>query len=260
MKISDQKLGVFFAPLDLVRGYTDKGIYKSVLDDTEKKRYSRYRFDKDKHLFLVSRAMTRFVLSKYLSCAPQDVKFQQDDFGKPYVVTGSQCRQIEFNVSHTDGCAMCVVGVNRRVGVDVEMVLNHFEVMTIAKNFFALQEVAVLSRLKQSERLSRFYECWTLKEAFLKALGQGLTIPLDNFFFNLEAGKPITVRKSRDANSLVTCWAFSSFYLSSGHRGALCVEKNGQGLEVLKPHAYLVRPLDSIIPAPIKFSSVIGSR
>src|SRR5262249_28909765 len=141
---------------------------------------------RDREQFIAAHALLRRVLAQCLNCAPGDVTFGVTANGKPYL-TGSAI-DLRFNLSHSGERSMIALAAGRDVGIDVEQERS-VEVLGIAKRFFAPGEAAVLHTRSPAEQQIAFFRCWTRKEAFIKALGEGLGYPLDAFEVELDDDK-----------------------------------------------------------------------
>lgn len=149
----------------------------SVLSDDECERAARFRFDRDRRRFVAGRSALRSLIASYLDVAPADVAFGYGPQGKPFVPGAP----LSFNVSHSGACAVYAFGACLEIGVDVE-ILDHARYSDrVAERFFSPQEVAALEGLAPDERAAAFLRCWTRKEAFIKARGEGLSLPLHEF-------------------------------------------------------------------------------
>lgn len=135
----------------------------------------KLRFDADKQRFLIARAALRDILARYLQKTPNNIHFQYNDYGKPYL----QCQSLHFNVSHSLNCILYAVSKTNPVGIDVEHCAKNIEYLSVAKQFFQKTEYRKLLDLPEKERVLYFYRCWTRKEAILKAMGTGLSFPLN---------------------------------------------------------------------------------
>jgi 4'-phosphopantetheinyl transferase len=175
----------------------------------------------------VREALARTTLSRYAPVPPAAWTFRENAYGRPEVdVAGHQ--DLWFNLSNTRGLIACVVARDREVGVDVEDTERGTETVGVAGRFFSPFEVAALHALPEGARRGRFFDYWTLKEAYIKARGMGLAIPLDQFSFLLDEAPPVRVafdpRLGDDAGS----WQFEQFTLTARHRTAAAVRR-GEG-------------------------------
>lgn len=149
------------------------------LTDEEQQRAARFRQPTSQNQFVVGRGMTRQLLGRRLGVDPRSIGFQQSAHGKPHL-DGSPA--IEFNVAHTNGLVVVAIGNTRRLGVDVEGLDRRID-LDIAKRYFAASEVRWLAAQPAAAQTNAFLRIWTLKESFIKAIGTGLTMPLDQFAF-----------------------------------------------------------------------------
>lgn len=171
-----------------------------LLSDDEQARANRFYFAKDRYRFTVARGMLRLILGRYLDIAPQDLKFQYGSVGKPALAypDTSLC----FNVSHSAQIALYAIAQNLEVGIDVEQVRSDCDYDAIASRFFATSEQSALNRLPPDLKSQGFFNCWTRKEAILKALGSGLTVPLDQFEVSLRPGEPACLLSANNPTQL----------------------------------------------------------
>ena len=154
----------------------------AVLAPDEVARSRAFRFDRDRDRYVAGRAAVRRILGDYLGCDAPAVAFRYNEQGKPRLATSGSA-PVDFNFTNCGGIGLLAVigGGNGPVGIDLELVRAGFAGDEIAERFFAPEEVAVLRALPPADQELAFFRCWTRKEAFLKALGGGLSIPLDGF-------------------------------------------------------------------------------
>ena len=162
---------------------------KQVLSADEHARAERFYFQKDRERFMVARGLLRTVLGRYLNQEPSQLRFCYSPYGKPALATGSGRNTLRFNVSHSHGLALYAITCGRELGVDVELIRPELPDEEIAERFFSFQEVSGLRALPPNMRLEAFFNCWTLKEAYIKARGEGLSLPLDQFDVALVPGE-----------------------------------------------------------------------
>lgn len=157
----------------------------AILSEREQQQQQRFRFEKGRHQYLVSHALVRETLSRYAPVAPAEWSFSTNRYGRPAIAEPAEFTHLRFNLSHADGMAVVALARDRDVGVDVENVTRQGQLLEIADRFFSPAEVRQLHQVDFSHRRSMFFEFWTLKEAYIKARGMGLAIPLDSFSFDL---------------------------------------------------------------------------
>jgi 4'-phosphopantetheinyl transferase len=177
-----------------------------TLADEEKARAARFIFERDRDRYIAARGILRDVLAKYLRCAPQTIEFVYGPHGKPAVACATSHRAICFNLSHSHGLAVIAIGHERELGIDVELIRPEFASEAIAKRYFSATEIEELSRLPAALRSEGFFLCWTRKEAYIKAKGDGLQIPLDSFDVSLSPGRPATLSSADEPR-----WGIESF-------------------------------------------------
>lgn len=155
--------------------------YRACLCPAEIQKADRYLKQSDRHLSLVSRALVRYLIAEVTQQDPQSLRFSTNEHGKPFLVGFPE---IHFNLSHSHGAAVCALCRNAAVGVDVEDIGRHTN-FSIAGRFFSSYETELVSKASGAEKRKLFFDIWTLKEAYIKAVGKGLSIPLNSFSFNV---------------------------------------------------------------------------
>ena len=205
--------------------------FKKILSPDERARADRFHFEKDRNQFIESRAALRILLSQYLNIAPKELTFAFGNHGKPALGNGLGNRGLRFNLSRRDGLALMAFANDREIGVDVELVRADLPVFEIAEVSFSETELAVLRGLPQSLQTAGFYNCWTRKEAYIKALGEGLSFPLKQFDVSLtpgDAARLIEVRRDIPSNDKnldeVDRWTLQDLSVSDGYVGAIAFE------------------------------------
>jgi 4'-phosphopantetheinyl transferase len=191
----------------------------SLLSAAERGRHDRFVFERDRHTFRVAHAMLRAVLGRYLGRAPRAFEFVQGPWGRPEL-TGTP-PPLRFSLSHTNGLAACAVTPVFDCGVDVESRGRAVDALGVASRFFTAGEVAGLRALPEDGQLERFLALWTLKESVVKALGRGLSQPLDEIAFDFDGPAGDALRPSAALGSGV--WRHWRWRSSERHCGALAV-------------------------------------
>jgi len=174
----------FCRPLT-IQGKSRLSAYKSVLSKQEIEQYHRFHFEKDRHSYLVSHALLRHSLSKYADVCASQWQFSRKEHGKPELVSLPGVENIRFNLTHTGGLSACVVSVNRNCGIDAENIYRKNKLKAVAKRMFAEEELALLDDKNINQQ---FYYFWTLREAYVKALGTGLAGSSKAFYFDIDKG------------------------------------------------------------------------
>jgi 4'-phosphopantetheinyl transferase len=209
-----------------------------LLSSAEKTRCAAFHMEKHRAEYALSHAMLRLALSEYAPVKPEEWQFLTGEKGKPEIASPALDTPLFFNLSHTDGFAVCVAGRVRQLGVDVESMSRKASHEELAKRFFAPSEYEYLRALRPSLQREAFFRIWTLKEAYIKADGKGLSIPLESFHFRFSAGNPATITLESNAESNPHAWSFFELQPSPDHRVSIGVRNPERGaLQVECHHA-----------------------
>jgi len=196
---------------------------QQILSADEKARARRFHFQKDREHFVVARGLLRTILARYLEMDPSQLRFWYSPYGKPALASEFGRNGLRFNVSHSHGIALYAMTCGRELGVDVEFNRTDLAEERIAERFFSPREVIALRALPANMQQEAFITCWTRKEAYIKARGEGLTLPLDQFEVSLEPGKPAAMITNVDPEE-VARWSMQELTPGSGYVAALAVE------------------------------------
>ena len=198
--------------------------YFGLLDADERARVQRLRLEHVRQEYLVTRALVRTALSHYAGNDPSQWTFTQNAYGKPIV--DSPWRGYEsFNLSHSAGLVICAVAAEGRVGVDVESVCRKNSGIALAKRFFAAPEVVTLEATPEARQQEVFIQIWTLKEAYIKAIGHGLSVPLDSFHLALDDQRPPSLYHAATPEAPSSEWRFVQIRLAGQHHVSLAVSE-----------------------------------
>ena len=231
-------------PETLVLGCDEVHVWRATLDQTqsqiqsflhnlaadEQARAERFYFERDRERFIVARGVLRAILGGYLNQAPECLSFCYRSHGKPALAGESGGDVIRFNVSHSHGIALYAVTRGREVGIDLEHIRSDLVVEEIAERFFSRREVAMLRALPTEAQRQAFFRCWTRKEAYIKARGEGLSLPLDQFDVSLAPGEPAALLGTRPDPSEASRWSLQELIPTPGYVAALAVEGRGLSL------------------------------
>ena len=175
------------------------------LGPEERTRAERFHFDIHRTQFLVSHAVLRALLARATGRSPADLKFSHGANGKPLLADDAS--GLRFNMSHSGDLALYALTRGCEVGVDVEQIRPMLELENVAARFFAAEEVAELQSLPESDRVEAFFRCWTRKEAYVKAVGDGLSMPLDRFRVTLKPGEDARLVRLGDDPEAASRWS-----------------------------------------------------
>jgi 4'-phosphopantetheinyl transferase len=202
-----------------------------ILSADELERMHRFHFERDRRRYLIGRGLLRVLLGHYLGVAPDHLRFDYTPFGKPHLATGQAARALQFNVSHSGELLLVAVTAGRALGVDVEQIRPDIEVEEIATRFFSSNEQGALGKLTGAAQVDAFFDCWTRKEAYIKAKGEGLSLPLDQFDVALMPGEPARLIETRPDPAEARRWCLTKLDVADGYRAAVVVEGEGWTLK-----------------------------
>jgi 4'-phosphopantetheinyl transferase len=197
---------------------------KELLSPDERARAERFRFDKDRNQFIESKATLRLLLSQYLNVSPTGLTFSKAAHGKPALANGQSESGLRFNLSRRDGLALVAVTRDREIGVDVELIRTDLPLFEIAEVSFSENELATLRGLPESRQAAGFYNCWTRKEAYVKARGEGFSFPLKQFDVSLIPGAAAKLLEVRGSDTEVDRWTLQGLSAGDGYVAALMFE------------------------------------
>ncbi len=193
-------------------------LLSNVLSDDERKRAIRLRSDKDKRRFVVSRGLLRKNLGQYMDTNPAQIVFDYNSHGKPSIRTDDNNKNIKFNVSHSRELAIYAICLNKEIGVDVEYIRDVGTADKIIKRFFTEEEKSFYNSLSEHKKKLGFFTLWTRKEAYSKARGMGIGLPLKDFDINLVQNEGNSINKSK--------WSLIDLDIDKDYLAALATEGN----------------------------------
>jgi len=201
----------------------------ALLSEAERQRASRFVFDRDRSRFIFARAWLRLLLAKQLGVEPESVEFEYGPYGKPALAGRFADTALYFNVSHCEDVAVYAFSRGREIGIDVEAVRELCDADELAARFFSRCENAAYLALDPRDRPLGFFNCWTRKEAFIKAVGDGLYFPLDSFDVSLTPGEPSKILRVEDRPGDECGWCIESFSPAPGFVAAVVTERTPEG-------------------------------
>jgi 4'-phosphopantetheinyl transferase len=204
-----------------------------ILAPDEKERAARFRFDRLQHSFVVTRGVLRCLLACYVDVPPGGIRFAYGAKGKPALASAAG---IEFNATHSGGFAMFAFAIGCRVGVDVELMRPMAGAADIAERFFCPEEAAEIGSLPLGERERAFFRCWTRKEAYIKAIGDGLSAPLDGFRVTLRPGEPARLVHIAHDTDAAQAWTLDDLGPAAGYMAALAYRDRRRSLSTFPIH------------------------
>jgi 4'-phosphopantetheinyl transferase len=176
--LGDDEVDVWRLPLDPVGSMVSE--FRARLSAEENDRAEKFKFHKDRKRYILTHGLLRVILGLYADVAPGELKFTENPYGKPELVHPSGLN-LTFNLSHSHERALIGIACGRQIGVDIEYVKNDFEWKEIVERFFSPREIQMINALPKDIQHRAFFTCWTRKEAYVKATGMGLSLPLKEF-------------------------------------------------------------------------------
>ena len=234
---------LYYEVLDQALDAARAATARPILTDDEWNRCQRFAYAEGVRERLAARFMVRSILSRYAAVHPADWRFVENAHGRPEVEAPAHATHLRFNLSHADGVVTLVVSAQYDVGVDVER-LGRRPNLAIADRFFAPAEVDALRALPEPEQPRRFLEYWTLKESYIKARGAGMSLPLDQFAFDVATPGRTAIRFADGFDDDPQAWQFDRLFVGSEHLVAVATRR-GEGT----PVRVLVQAFDGTAPA-----------
>ena len=200
-----------------------KARFWSLLAPDEQTRARRFHFERDKNTFVITRGILRTLLGRYVNLLPRQIQFAYSAHGKPTLPPPPTISVCQFNVSHTQGVALFAFCRQTPVGVDVERIRPLPDAPQIAARFFSPSENKSFLTVPAAQRDEAFFNCWTRKEAFIKAVGDGLSYPLDAFDVAFKPGEPARFLHIQGSAEEAACWSLFAFAPAADYVGATAV-------------------------------------
>jgi 4'-phosphopantetheinyl transferase len=192
----------------------------ALLNSAEREKAARYRVEQPRSDYVLTRGTLRSLLAKYLQQDPSEISFRYTKHEKPYLAGVTDLR---FNVSHSDGLALLGFTRTREIGVDVEKIRPQVDVRQLTERFFSLQERAAMRDLSGDDLHTAFFRCWTRKESYIKASGEGLSLPLHQFDVSIEEDPKQALLGTRPDAAEVYRWSIRNVSVRDGYAAAVCV-------------------------------------
>jgi 4'-phosphopantetheinyl transferase len=201
-----------------------------VLSSDERQRADQFHFEADRWRYIVGRGFLRLLVGEILNLSGSVLRFDYGEFGKPRLIK-SQEQGVRFSISHSGELMLIAVTKGRAVGVDVERVRADFDFDEVAPHFFSTSEFKSLALLTGPSRHEAFFTCWTRKEAYLKARGDGLSLPLDQFDVSLLPGDEAWLLETRHDPGDAHRWSLFPVTVPSGYVATVAAEGSGWKLK-----------------------------
>ena len=235
-------------------------LYYRLMNEKERTQQKRFHFEKHKHQYLVTRALVRSVLSLYDDAIlPEDWEFKKNAYGKPYIDNANTRLPLCFNISHTENLIVLAVTLNCDLGVDVEYLPRFSRIEGIVESFFSPSEILSFKDLPKEKNQQHFFNLWTLKEAYIKACGKGLSIPLNDFSYDFSDAGKINITFNDSTDDSTEAWHFWQAQPTQEHKLSLAIKKP---VETVSISCWEIIPQKIIKKAdyPISYGYLIRNR
>src|SRR3954471_1780395 len=231
--MSELAIHIYCVLLDRIDGPPVREACMAVLSPEEKARAGRFVLERHREQYVLAHGLVRMALSR---CAPdvepQAWTFVADRYGRPFVAGPATAAPVHFSLTHTDGCVACAISPSELIGIDVESTARECSPLAIAEFTFSPAETAALRAAPPADQKRRFFDYWTLKEAYVKARGTGLHRPLTHFSILIESQQEIAIAFHDESVGDPARWRFKTYAPSAQHRLAVA---DGSGLADMLP-------------------------
>jgi 4'-phosphopantetheinyl transferase len=204
--------------------------WRSILSPEEVSKARRFRFGQDRSKYICTRGILRYLIGRIVRHPAKEIDIVYNEFGKPSLLHRQNAEHIEFNVAHSGDLALLAFSKNIRIGIDLEKEQPDIEFLQLAQLILSPYQFTQFVGLPREMQQREFYRCWTLKEAFCKAIGRGMSLPYSSFDLSfLENGPPRLLRLDSEPDSCGH-WTLRDFIVDVGYVGALAVESTSHQL------------------------------
>lgn len=230
LELREDEVHIWLLPLEKDSAFFPTEPFETFLTNEEKARTARFLFPKDQQRSFATRVLVRLLLSSYTSLAPESWEFQNNPYGRPEIseVCHYNGSPLFFNLAHSKRCIGIAFSRIREVGLDIEWMRDSVQAIEVAEKMFSQSEYRNLCQVPQEELLNSFYRYWTLKEAYIKARGMGLSLPLDQFSFSINSSQ-VLISFDPQMNEEPSRWSFQLFSPFPGYQGAWGIRKRDPG-------------------------------
>ena len=184
----------------------------------------RFYFEQDRTRFIVSHGLLRIILASYMNIEPDKLQFSYTSNGKPYLIQKFEDKELQFSLAHSHQLALCALTFDRRIGVDIEQIYNFAETNQLANRILSRQEKAEFRKILPNEQLETLFRYWTCKEAYAKATGEGLALPLKEIHISLVPGSMVRLISIKRSVQEASRWSLQELHPVPGFAAALVIE------------------------------------
>lgn len=222
MPMAEDEVHLWRVDLDKVADAESR--WRTMLSPDERTRADRFKFTRDRQNFTATRALLRILLGSYLTEDPKQLSFVYGKNEKPSLGLSHGPEVMQFNVSHSGARALIAIARGRPLGVDIEQIREDIDYVSLARRYFSPSEQAALSVFTASDQCRGFFRCWTRKEAYIKAQGAGLALPLNAFDVSISATEENVLLATRPDANEVSLWSVRAIAVGEDYEAAVCVK------------------------------------
>lgn len=224
MKIKEKNVEVIYTFInDNLEKYE---YYRSLLNKEELDKADRYYFQKDRNCYTVARGLLRIFIAEYLNINPKNTEFKYNEFGKPFIENSD----IEFNISHSGDIIIFAFTLNNKIGVDIEFMKDKVKFKEIIHRFFSENEIKEFLTVEEEKQKEAFFNGWSRKEAYIKAVGKGLGIPLNSFDVSLDPDQEVKI-KAIDGN-INHSWYLYDLKIDKEYKSAFAIDSEVKTINI----------------------------
>ncbi len=217
--------------IDLNSNFYQVDELSKFCDQNELIRSKNFKFQNHQNFFILTRGILRIILSKYLDITPQEIIFNYSEKGKPYIETSLNQNEIQFNLSHSENLVLYAITKQSQIGIDIEKIRDNCNVTSLAKRFFTPNEYQIIKELNDQKKYQIFFQTWTLKEAYLKAIGLGLSGGLDSLLIDINSLDSDLI-KFQINQQIVNDWLLKKIEIDSNFMAAIAIQTVTQNLTI----------------------------
>ncbi len=229
---SPDEVHVWLVPLNITDAFLQR--LKELLSPDEKERAARFKFEKHRKHFIAARGQLRLLLAAYTGRAADQLRFSYNHFGKPSLEKSSSYRPMQFNISHSHEFALMAFHPEWELGVDIEWMKPDFDGLHLVNRFFSLNEQKQMEEVPDALKKEAFFNGWTRKEAYIKARGRGLNIPLAKFSVSLHPSRPARLIETTHDPEALQYWGIKDIPVPHNYKAAVVVNSKKFGLLLLE--------------------------
>ena len=203
-------------------------LYTDLLSEEEIEKHKSFQFGRDRDLYLMTHGLVRAALSRYSMVSPEKWVFQCNSYGRPEIAQSNGNPQLRFSVSRARGLVACLIVLSIDAGIDVEEIRELDNLIALSENIFTSLELSNMRKPPENDRVEEFFTLWTLKEAYIKAKGMGLSLPLNQFAFYFDAKGSTRLWVDPRLHDISSDWQSATFRSAPSHAMAVALHRRNR--------------------------------